>query len=173
MGNNKKKDELWKEAYRKCRLSTRHIQMAKELGLNPRSLIKNIPNQHEQWKLPVRDWIENMYEKRFKNRDKKINSIVNRKAVVAIGYYRREEWERFLACADDRDKLENTREEWLVSFNKAFTNARASGINPKKVIVNLDELIEFCTKHGKKNDAETRSRFIAELARQGKSEEII
>ena len=66
MGNNKKKDELWQEAYRKCRLSTRHIQMAKELGLNPISLIKNIPNPKEPWKLPVRDWIEEMYEKRFK-----------------------------------------------------------------------------------------------------------
>lgn len=30
MGKNKKKDELWKEAYRRCRLSVRHIQMAME-----------------------------------------------------------------------------------------------------------------------------------------------
>ncbi|OGF46791.1 MAG: hypothetical protein A2452_03705 [Candidatus Firestonebacteria bacterium RIFOXYC2_FULL_39_67] len=66
MGNNKKKDELWQEAYRKCRLSARHIQMAKEMGLNPLSLIKNIPNPKDQWKLPVRDWIEEIYEKRFK-----------------------------------------------------------------------------------------------------------
>lgn len=79
MGNNKKKDEIWKEAYIKCRLSTRHIQMAKELGLNPMSLIRNIPGPHEPWKLSVRDWIEEMYEKRFKNRNKKadINSNKN------------------------------------------------------------------------------------------------
>lgn len=65
MGKNKKKDELWKEAYKKCRLSTKHIQMAKELGLNPRSLIKNIPNPKQKWKIPVREWIEQMYAKRF------------------------------------------------------------------------------------------------------------
>ncbi|MBW1792567.1 MAG: hypothetical protein JRJ14_09995 [Deltaproteobacteria bacterium] len=74
MGNNKKRDELWKKAYRKCRLATRHIQMAKELGLNPLSLIKNIPSPQEPWKLPVRGWIEKMYAKRFKNRDKNINT---------------------------------------------------------------------------------------------------
>ena len=62
----KKKDALWKEAYRRCRLSVRHIQMAKELGLNPKSLIKNIPSPKERWKLPVRIWIEEMYNKRFK-----------------------------------------------------------------------------------------------------------
>jgi len=65
MGKNKKKDELWKEAYKKCRLSTKHIQMAKELSLNPRSLIKNIPNPKQKWKIPVREWIEQMYAKRF------------------------------------------------------------------------------------------------------------
>ncbi len=69
MGKNKKKDNLWKEAYGKCCLSVRHIQMAKELGLNSKSLIKNIPNPHERWKVPVSDWIEEMYAKRFKKRD--------------------------------------------------------------------------------------------------------
>jgi len=70
VGKNNKKDELWKEAYKKCRLSTRHIQMAKDLGLHPRSLIKNIPNPKQKRKLPVRDWIKEMYRKRFKNRGK-------------------------------------------------------------------------------------------------------
>jgi hypothetical protein len=73
VGKSKKRDELWKEAYRRCRLSTRHIRMAKELGLNPRSLIKNIPNPKERWKLPVRVWIEQMYSKRFKKRGKGID----------------------------------------------------------------------------------------------------
>lgn len=66
MGKNKGRDNLWEEAYRKCRLSIRHIKMAKELGLNPKSLIKNIPNPKQRWKIPVRDWIEEMYSKRFK-----------------------------------------------------------------------------------------------------------
>ncbi|MCG2710848.1 MAG: hypothetical protein L6420_08300 [Elusimicrobia bacterium] len=70
MASNNKKDELWKEAYRRCRLSVRHIQMAKELGLNPKSLMKNIPSAKESWKLYARNWIEDMYERHFGNRKK-------------------------------------------------------------------------------------------------------
>lgn len=59
-----KKDMLWAEAKRKCRLNDNDIRIARELGLNPRSLIKNIPSRTEPWKLPVKAWIHEMYEKR-------------------------------------------------------------------------------------------------------------
>lgn len=38
----------------KCKLNDNDIRMAKELGLNPKSLFKNIPNKNEQWKAPVK-----------------------------------------------------------------------------------------------------------------------
>ncbi|MFA5527025.1 MAG: hypothetical protein WC996_00280 [Peptostreptococcales bacterium] len=57
-------DELWQEAKKKCRLNNEDIRIAKELGLNPKSLIKNIPNKSEQWKAPVRVWIREIYEER-------------------------------------------------------------------------------------------------------------
>lgn len=59
-----KKDRLWSEAKRRCRLNNEDIRIAKEMGLNPRSLIKNIPSKTEQWKLSVKDWIREMYRKR-------------------------------------------------------------------------------------------------------------
>ena len=59
-----KKDQLWAEAKRKCRLNTEDIRLAKEMGLNPRSLIKNIPSKSEPWKLPVKAWIHEIYQKR-------------------------------------------------------------------------------------------------------------
>ncbi|WP_347488259.1 hypothetical protein ABDB91_13650 [Desulfoscipio sp. XC116] len=46
-------DALWQEAKKKCRLSNEDIKIAKEPGLNPKSLIKNIPNKSERWKAPV------------------------------------------------------------------------------------------------------------------------
>jgi hypothetical protein len=58
------KDMLWAEAKRRCRLNNEDIRMAKELGLNPRSLLKNIPSKTQQWKLPVKDWLREMYQKR-------------------------------------------------------------------------------------------------------------
>ena len=41
------KQELWDEAKKKCRIGDEEIRMAKEMGLNPKSLIKNIPNKSE------------------------------------------------------------------------------------------------------------------------------
>lgn len=58
------KQEMWDEAKKKCRIGDEEIRMAKEMGLNPKSLIKNIPNKSEIWKAPVKDWIHDMYDKR-------------------------------------------------------------------------------------------------------------
>ena len=58
------KEELWNEAKKKCRLNNDDIRIAREMGLNPKSLIKNIPNKNEQWKAPVKIWIREMYEER-------------------------------------------------------------------------------------------------------------
>ena len=58
--------QLWTEAQRRCRLSDEALRMARELGLSPRSLIKNIPSPKEQWKAPVDDWYRIIYEKRQK-----------------------------------------------------------------------------------------------------------
>jgi len=42
--------------------------MAKELGLSPRSLIKNIPNPRQPWKASVEDWVRGLHERRFGQR---------------------------------------------------------------------------------------------------------
>ena len=59
-----KHDRQWAEAKRRCRLNQEDIRMARELGLKPRSLIKNIPSPSQQWKLPVKQWIHELYEKK-------------------------------------------------------------------------------------------------------------
>ena len=66
-----KKDSEWEEAKKKCKLNAEILMMAKEMGLNPRSLIKNIPNKSEQWKAPVSVWIQDMYEERQAKSSKK------------------------------------------------------------------------------------------------------
>jgi len=55
----------WLEAKRRCGLSNEDVRMAKELGFKPRSLIKNIPAKSQPWKAPVREWIRELYAKRF------------------------------------------------------------------------------------------------------------
>ena len=46
----------------KCRLNAETVRMARQLGLSPRSLLKNIPSKSQPWKAPVHVWIRDMYD---------------------------------------------------------------------------------------------------------------
>jgi hypothetical protein len=61
----KKNSDPWAEAKKRCRLNVADIQMAKELGMSPKSLIKNIPSKSQQWKAPVKVWVRELYEDKF------------------------------------------------------------------------------------------------------------
>lgn len=58
------KEQLWAQAQRRGRLSDEAIRTAREMGLSPRSLIKNIPSPKQPWTAPVEDWVRDIYEKR-------------------------------------------------------------------------------------------------------------
>lgn len=64
-------EQQWLEAKKRCRRNDEDIARAKRLGLNPRSLIKNIPNKSEPWKAPVKVWLQEMEEKRNKKSEQK------------------------------------------------------------------------------------------------------
>jgi hypothetical protein len=59
------RDGEWKKAKELCRLSDEEIRMARELGMGPHGLIKNIPSPQQRWKAPVSVWIRTLYEKKF------------------------------------------------------------------------------------------------------------
>ena len=56
----------WLEAKKKHRLSDLHVQMARELGMNPKKLGKIDNHKQEPWKAPLPEFIEHLYFKRFK-----------------------------------------------------------------------------------------------------------
>jgi hypothetical protein len=56
----------WIEARRRFRLSHAHVQMARELGMNPRKLGKLANHDQEPWKAPLPRFLEEIYFKRFK-----------------------------------------------------------------------------------------------------------
>jgi hypothetical protein len=58
-------EDLWREAKRKCRLNNEDVALAKSLGFNPKSLIKNIPSPTQLWKAPVKVWIHDLEAKRL------------------------------------------------------------------------------------------------------------
>ncbi|HZL34907.1 MAG TPA: hypothetical protein VFC78_06340 [Tepidisphaeraceae bacterium] len=56
----------WLEAKKRHRLSDLQVQMARELGMNPRKLGKIDNHKQETWKSPLPEFIESLYFKRFK-----------------------------------------------------------------------------------------------------------
>jgi len=73
------KVQVWLEARRRHRLSHAHVQMAREIGLNPKKLGKIDNHDQEPWKLPLREFIEQLYVKRFgRERPEVVMSIEER-----------------------------------------------------------------------------------------------
>jgi len=56
---------LWIEARKRYGLSHGHVQMARELGMNPKKFGKLANHRQEPWKLPLPQFIEEVYLKRF------------------------------------------------------------------------------------------------------------
>lgn len=66
MGKKNKNAATWAEAKTKCRMNMEDVEMAKQLGLSPRTLIaNNSSTRQELWKSPTRYWVREMYEERF------------------------------------------------------------------------------------------------------------
>jgi len=78
--NTKVKLEKWQVAQKRHKLSDKHVQMARELGLNPDKLGKIDNHKQETWKAPLPQFIEDIYFKRYKKTDpaevKSINELM-------------------------------------------------------------------------------------------------
>ncbi len=62
-------EDLWSLARTKYHLSSRQIEMAKKLGMNPKKFGSLVPNKSEPRKKPLGQFIEKCYYKRFKRRE--------------------------------------------------------------------------------------------------------
>ena len=68
--------QIWIDARKKYHLSHAQIQMARELGMNPKSFGKLANHRQEKWKLPMPQFIEELYSKRFrKAKPEQVTSI--------------------------------------------------------------------------------------------------
>lgn len=74
--NLSSKYQIWIDARKKFRLSHAHIQMARELGMNPKKLGNQANHHQEPWKEPLPDFIESLYFKRFsKEKPENVRSV--------------------------------------------------------------------------------------------------
>lgn len=98
--------EKWMVAQRKHRLSDRHVQMARELGMNPDKLGKIDNHKQESWKAPLPQFIEGNYFKRFKR--EMPESVKPLKEIIAEQEMKKKEQKK---AKDERRKLRDEANE--------------------------------------------------------------
>lgn len=77
------KFQSWIDARKKYHLSHAHIQMARELGMNPKKFGGLANHKQEPWKLPLPQFIEKCYSERFgKSRPDSVMSIEERVRIL-------------------------------------------------------------------------------------------
>ncbi len=70
------KFQVWVDARKRYKLSDAHIQMARELGMNPKKFGKLDNHDQEPWKAPLPIFIDHLYFKNFgKERPENVRSI--------------------------------------------------------------------------------------------------
>ncbi|MDM8559814.1 hypothetical protein [Candidatus Parabeggiatoa sp. HSG14] len=60
-----KKEQAWIDVKKRFHLSNKHIQMAKELRMNPNRFGNSVNYKQEHWKTALSKLIENSHLKRF------------------------------------------------------------------------------------------------------------
>jgi hypothetical protein len=86
--------------------------------------------------------------------------------IGALAWYRPEQWARLLEVSVDRDSLEKTYDEWLRLAEKSMFDFKRIGITPKKVYIDIEELVAWCQAKKRSVTATARAEFAQELLKR-------
>jgi len=109
------KIEKWVAAQKKHKLLDKHVQMARELGLNPDKLGKIDNHKQETWKAPLPQFIEEIYFKRFKREEPL--AVRSLKDIMADDKARKEKKKK--EKAKKRATMEKEQDNNNISFAEA------------------------------------------------------
>ena len=106
----KNRNPDWAAAKARCGLTDDDIRMAKELGMAPHSLIKNIPSRSQPWKAPVKEWIRDLHQQKFGSKTLAVFPNPSNPAGYATGY---DYFEREFDGSGEAGDPEQSYEEFL------------------------------------------------------------
>jgi hypothetical protein len=82
-------------------------------------------------------------------------------ATIFLAFYTKENYGLLLQYADDRKKLDDKWEDWLMNFLKA-KNSLTDKFDVIDFPVNVLEMHQHFTLHKLKNNAANRSKYVSE-----------
>jgi hypothetical protein len=86
--------------------------------------------------------------------------------LTAIATYRQDQWEELLTAAADRDTMDETWEKWNAGVEKLIAGLEARSIPSVRVLLDVEEIEQFCKEQGIPNDAKARSNLAIRKAEQ-------
>jgi len=88
------------------------------------------------------------------------------KMLVAVGWYRPEDWQRLREISEDRKSLEDTHREWLDNAVELMRKFHAIGINATSVEVDPEQLKTWCQNQGLPVNNNSRAQYASVKARE-------
>lgn len=82
--------------------------------------------------------------------------------VIAVVWYRPEQWQRVRDIAADSDEFEDSYVEWLQLAEEKAMELKGRGLRVEKVDLDSEKLILWCNERGLENDGKARSLYAAE-----------
>jgi len=89
---------------------------------------------------------------------------------LGLAWYSREDWERLHEIADDRDKLDDTYEDWEGQALEMIQDLEAVGQQIRKVPIDIEALIAWCRERKCRIDMAARSEYVSYLLSQGQKD---
>ena len=84
--------------------------------------------------------------------------------MIAVCFYSPEVYKKLLEISDDRDKMCDTYDEWLVEFMKMKKGFEEKNVYVSPLLIEINDLIKYCKENNLKNTGPTRSRYVSKLA---------
>src|SRR2546423_11172366 len=92
----------------------------------------------------------------------KVSNKPKEETVIAIVWYRPEQWRRVRDIATDADEFETSYPEWLQGAEEKLKQLRDSGLRVEKVEVDSEKLVLWCNERSLENNGQARSLYAAE-----------
>jgi hypothetical protein len=141
----------WIEARKRHQLSHAHVQMARELGMNPKKLGKLDNHKQETWKVPLPRFIEELYEKRFgKARPEVVVTMEQRMAASRKKKDERRERKRLERDLEEKNGTPSPSSEKAATASPAIdprpeVNALLANLKKDKTRKALNVLVQACS----------------------------
>jgi hypothetical protein len=87
-------------------------------------------------------------------------------STTPVAWYDAAQYDRLLAAAADADCLEPTFEAWEHKSAMLVDKLEQSGKRIARVLISVDDLVQWAENHSRPVDCETRAQYVAAIAGQ-------